>query len=59
MKKLALNVLTLTVLATASLSASAAEVCKVSMMGRVCFDDTASDNAYFLSHEGRCGGRSC
>lgn len=45
MKKLALSALTLTVLATASLSATAAEVCKVSMMGRVCFDDGAGDGA--------------
>lgn len=45
MKKLTLTALTLTVLATASLSTMAAEVCKASMMGRVCFDDAAPDAA--------------
>ncbi len=39
MKKLTLTALTLTLLATASLNAVAAEVCKVSMMGRVCFEE--------------------
>lgn len=39
MKKMTLTALTLTVLATASLNAVAAEVCKVSMMGRVCFEE--------------------
>lgn len=39
MKKLTLTALALTVLTTSSLSATAAEVCKVSMMGRVCFEE--------------------
>ncbi|HEY3300130.1 MAG TPA: hypothetical protein VGJ90_05085 [Methylophilaceae bacterium] len=45
MKKMTLTALTLTVLASLSLNTMAAEVCKVSMMGRVCFDDAAGDAA--------------
>lgn len=39
MNKLAINTLTAAVLTFSSFSLYAAEVCKVSMMGRVCFEE--------------------
>ncbi len=39
MKKLAITTLTTTLLAVASVNLYAAEVCKVSMMGRVCYEE--------------------
>jgi len=39
MKKLAITTLATTLLALASINLYAAEVCKVSMMGRVCFEE--------------------
>lgn len=39
MKKLAITTLAATLLTVASLNLYAAEVCKVSMMGRVCFEE--------------------
>lgn len=45
MNKTTLIALALTLLATSSFNVMAAEVCKVSMMGRVCFDDAVGDAA--------------
>jgi hypothetical protein len=39
MKKLAITALTTTLLTLTSINLYAAEVCKVSMMGRVCFEE--------------------
>jgi hypothetical protein len=39
MKKLAITTFTSALLAVASINLYAAEVCKVSMMGRVCFEE--------------------
>jgi len=39
MKKLAITTLATTLLAVASINVYAAEVCKVSMMGRICFEE--------------------
>jgi len=39
MKKLAITTLSATLLTLASLNLYAAEVCKVSMMGRICFEE--------------------
>lgn len=43
MKKLAITTLTTTLLAVASINLYAAEVCKVSMMGRVCFEEGSAE----------------
>jgi hypothetical protein len=45
MKKLAITTLATTLLALASINLYAAEVCKVSMMGRVCFEEGSPEAA--------------
>lgn len=42
MKKMILAAFAMTVLATSSLNAVAGETCKVSMMGRICYNEDGS-----------------
>lgn len=43
MKKLALSIVTASLLAAAAAPVFAGEICKVSMMGRVCFEEGSAE----------------